>query len=201
MEAALARFQAADTQVLGVSIDSVFSHANWAASLGGVSFPLLADFHPKGALAESLGHYLAEAGITDRATVIIDKAGVVQHTSSVTPAGKREVDDLVAECERIQGAQESGATWTAAGVPEGTTLYVKSNCGPSRQSMLALDNLRLRDQVQVRNVTEDAAAGADLEAQGGKNQAPCLVIGGEAHYEAADIVAGLAERVAPLAGA
>ena len=41
----LPRFRAAHTQVLGVSVDSVFCHANWAASMGGVSFPLLADFH------------------------------------------------------------------------------------------------------------------------------------------------------------
>ena len=64
MEAALDRFRAADTQVLGVSIDSIHSHANWAHDVGGVSFPLLADFHPKGALAQSFGHYLADAGIT-----------------------------------------------------------------------------------------------------------------------------------------
>ena len=35
----------------GVSIDSVHSHANWGRELGGVSFPLLSDFEPKGAVA------------------------------------------------------------------------------------------------------------------------------------------------------
>lgn len=201
MEAALARFQAADTQVLGVSIDSVYSHANWASSLGGVSFPLLADFHPKGAVAQGLGHYLDAAGIGDRATVIIDKTGVVQYSVSVTPGGKREVDELVAECERVNAAQGGGAgTSSAAGVPAGTRLFVKSACGPSRQSLLALDNLGLRQQVQVDNVSENAAAKAELESLGGKDQAPCLILGGEATYEAADIVSSLAERVAPLAG-
>ena len=42
------RFNEADTQVLGVSIDSKHSHKKWAESLGGVSYPLLQDFHPKG---------------------------------------------------------------------------------------------------------------------------------------------------------
>ena len=70
------RVQAADTQVMGVSIDSRFSHDNWAKSCGGISFPLLQDFHPKGDMAKKYGVYLDDNGITDRATVIIDKQGL-----------------------------------------------------------------------------------------------------------------------------
>jgi len=70
-EALLPRFRAAHTQVLGVSVDSVYSHANWAASMGGISFPLLSDFQPRGALAEALGVFLAGAGITVRNSIIL----------------------------------------------------------------------------------------------------------------------------------
>jgi len=63
-EALISRFHAAHTQVLGISVDSIFCHAGWAQSLGGISFPLLADFNPKGAVAESYGLYLKDAGIT-----------------------------------------------------------------------------------------------------------------------------------------
>lgn len=94
-------FKAADTQVLGVSVDSRFCHENWANSLGGVSFPLLADFHPKGAMAQSYGVYLAEKGITDRATVIVDKQGIVRYAASVTPAGQRDPKDLLQQCQKI----------------------------------------------------------------------------------------------------
>ena len=89
-EAALDRFRAANTQVLGVSVDSVHSHANWGRDLGGVSFPLIADFEPKGAMAKAYGHYIEAAGIGDRATVIVDKDGKVAYSNSVTPAGKRD---------------------------------------------------------------------------------------------------------------
>ena len=51
----LPRFRAVHTQVLGVSIDSIYSHASWGSDLGGVSFPLLSDFEPKGAVARSYG--------------------------------------------------------------------------------------------------------------------------------------------------
>ena len=94
VEALLERFEAAHTQVLGVSVDSVHCHANWGRDLGGVSFPLLADFHPKGGVAQSYGLYLEDKGITDRATVIIDKTGVVRHASSVTPSGERDIEAL-----------------------------------------------------------------------------------------------------------
>ncbi len=87
--------------MLGVSIDSRFSHDNWAKSLGGVSFPLLQDFHPKGAMAEKYGAFLAEKGITDRATVIVDKAGVVRYAVSVGPAAERNPKDLLAECQKV----------------------------------------------------------------------------------------------------
>ena len=64
MERLLARFRSAHTQVLGVSVDSVYCHANWGQSMGGISFPLLADFHPKGAMASEYGLYLSDKGIT-----------------------------------------------------------------------------------------------------------------------------------------
>ena len=79
----------------------MYSHENWANSLGGVSFPLMADFHPKGAMAEKYGVYLADKGITDRATVIIDKQGVVRYAVSVTPGGERNPKDLLAECQKV----------------------------------------------------------------------------------------------------
>ena len=69
--------------------------------MGGVTFPLLADFHPKGATAQKYGVYLEDKGITDRATVIVDKNGVVRYAVSVTPAGKREAKDLLAEAQKV----------------------------------------------------------------------------------------------------
>ena len=76
-EADLSRFEDADTQVLGISIDSIPSHVAWAKSLGGITYPLLADFEPKGAVAKSFGAYRTADGISERALFIIDKQGKV----------------------------------------------------------------------------------------------------------------------------
>jgi len=76
-EADLSRFEDADTQVLGISVDSIPSHVAWAKSLGGITYPLLADFEPKGKVAQSFGAYRTADGITERALFVIDKEGKV----------------------------------------------------------------------------------------------------------------------------
>jgi peroxiredoxin len=68
------RFDQLDAQVLGVSVDSVWSHKAYAEKMG-IHYPLLADFHPRGAVAEKYGVYLADKGITGRAISIIDRDG------------------------------------------------------------------------------------------------------------------------------
>jgi len=72
----LPKLEAADAQVLGISVDSAWTHHAFAKSMG-IGYPLLADFHPKGEVAKKYGLYEAERGFTSRATVIVDKKGKV----------------------------------------------------------------------------------------------------------------------------
>lgn len=52
-------------------------------------------------MAKKYGAYLDDKGITDRATVIIDKQGIVRYAISVTPAGERNPKELLTECQKI----------------------------------------------------------------------------------------------------
>src|SRR5271168_3735628 len=70
------QFETLDAEVLGVSVDSVWSHKAYSEKMG-IKYSLLADFHPKGAMSEKYGVYLGEKGITGRSIIIIDKAGKV----------------------------------------------------------------------------------------------------------------------------
>jgi mycoredoxin-dependent peroxiredoxin len=70
------RFEQLDAQVLGLSVDSVWSHKAYADKMG-IHYPLLADFQPRGAVADKYGVYLADKGITGRAISIIDKNGKI----------------------------------------------------------------------------------------------------------------------------
>jgi mycoredoxin-dependent peroxiredoxin len=68
------QFEDLDAQVLGLSVDSVWSHKAYAEKMG-IQYPLLADFQPRGAVAAQYGVYLADKGITGRAISIIDRKG------------------------------------------------------------------------------------------------------------------------------
>lgn len=73
----LSRFEGYNTQVLGISVDSTDCNRAWAESLGGISYPLLSDFWPHGAVAEQYG-VLRSEGFSERALFIIDADGTVR---------------------------------------------------------------------------------------------------------------------------
>jgi mycoredoxin-dependent peroxiredoxin len=70
------RFDQLKAQVLGLSVDSVWSHKAFADKMG-IKYPLLADFQPRGAVADKFGVYLSDKGITGRAVAIIDGNGKI----------------------------------------------------------------------------------------------------------------------------
>lgn len=72
------RFDAADTAVLGLSIDAQPSKSAWAKELGVSSFDLLSDNYPYGDVAKKYGVFREKDGISDRAVFVIDKQGTVR---------------------------------------------------------------------------------------------------------------------------
>ena len=95
------RFEQLDAQVLGISVDSAWSHKAFADKLG-VTYPLLADFQPRGAVGEKFGVYLADKGITGRAIAIVDRGGKLawfkNYDLPVVPDLK-EVSDALAKVQ------------------------------------------------------------------------------------------------------
>ena len=72
LQAMLPRFEAADTAVFGVSVDSHWSNAAFARSLG-VRFPLLSDWKREASAA--YGVLLPDKGYSGRASFLVDKQG------------------------------------------------------------------------------------------------------------------------------
>ena len=64
-------------QVLSISIDSSYSHKIFAQR-DELDFPLLADFWPHGAVAESYGVFNAEVGVANRGTFLVDSSGMIR---------------------------------------------------------------------------------------------------------------------------
>jgi peroxiredoxin (alkyl hydroperoxide reductase subunit C) len=77
LDADLERFEAEDTQVLGMSADYTASNAAWAESLGVQNMPLLSDYWPHGEVAQAYG-VLHPQGFAERATFIVDKEGTIR---------------------------------------------------------------------------------------------------------------------------
>jgi peroxiredoxin (alkyl hydroperoxide reductase subunit C) len=66
----LPQFEERGVKLYGVSVDGAFCHKAFQRELG-ISIPLLADFHPKGAVAEKYGVYAESHGVAKRALVMI----------------------------------------------------------------------------------------------------------------------------------
>ncbi|MGH7242129.1 MAG: redoxin domain-containing protein [Phycisphaerales bacterium] len=72
----LPEFQKYKAELLGISVDGVWCHSEFAKARH-LHFPLLADFEPKGAVAKSYGAYREKDGFCERALFVIDPEGKV----------------------------------------------------------------------------------------------------------------------------
>jgi peroxiredoxin len=79
----LPEFEKHDAQVIGISVDSLYSHGAWGV-VRGITYPLLADFHPKGEVSRLYGVMRQAEGFSERALYIIDRQGTIRY-SHVSP--------------------------------------------------------------------------------------------------------------------
>ncbi len=84
-------------------MDSSSSLKAFAAGMGGVAYPLLADFYPHGAVLQSYGLLNEERGTGRRAALLIDKEGIVRWMYTPEPGTLPTPDDVLAELDRIRG--------------------------------------------------------------------------------------------------
>jgi peroxiredoxin len=68
--------EARDAALVGISVDSAFSHAAFRERLG-LTIPLLADFHPKGEVCAAYGAMIEQRGHSNRSLVLVGPDGVV----------------------------------------------------------------------------------------------------------------------------
>ncbi|MEM0955369.1 MAG: peroxiredoxin [Pseudomonadota bacterium] len=104
-------FKSRGAEVVGVSIDSQFTHSAWrntsveAGGIGPVGFPLVADVSHAIVKDYGIEH---DDGVALRASFLIDKEGVVQHAVvNNLPLG-RNVDEMLRVLDALQFAEEYG---------------------------------------------------------------------------------------------
>jgi len=133
-------FQARGVEVIGISIDSQFTHNAWRntaindGGIGSVQYPLVADV--KHEICKAYDVELEAAGVALRGSFLIDKNGVVRHqVVNDLPLG-RNVDEMLRMVDALQFHEEHGevcpAQWVKdkAGMeasPEGVAKYLSEH--------------------------------------------------------------------------
>ena len=92
-------FEAANTQVLGISTDSPFSHENWAKSVGISNYPLLSDVHRTA--AKDWGVYRPDWNANVRATFIVDANGTVRFIERYGKGELPDPDKILTEVKKL----------------------------------------------------------------------------------------------------
>ncbi len=100
-QADIAKFTDTDTQVFGISVDSVPALKRWSEDLApetkGLSFPLLSDF--KRTVVKDYGIFNEAQGFGMRATFVVDKEGVIRHVeeggTAINPASAFEACSML----------------------------------------------------------------------------------------------------------
>ncbi|EAY01083.1 thioredoxin peroxidase [Trichomonas vaginalis G3] len=129
-------FKKIGCEVLGLSVDSVFTHLAWIntprkeGGLGEIKYPLIGDLGGK--IAKDYGFYMCEAGHTLRGTAIIDPEGIIRHVQMNHPDVGRNVDEILRLVKAYQFAAKHGEVCPAQWHGEGD-LTIKPNPKASKE--------------------------------------------------------------------
>jgi peroxiredoxin len=108
MQQHLDRIRSYDADVIAVSVDSHESHRAWA-QYQGLTFPLLSDFWPHGAVAELYGVLRPADGISERALFFVDRDGLIQDVWIGEHPGVQPPIELVLESlDRLRAVSAPG---------------------------------------------------------------------------------------------
>jgi peroxiredoxin 2/4 len=103
-------FEEINTQVLGVSVDSVYSHEAWLKELGDFNYPLLSDMTKE--VSFNYNVLLPEEGISLRGAFVIDPDGVLQCYMVNNLAVGRNVDELLRLIRAFQTGDLCPVGWS-----------------------------------------------------------------------------------------
>lgn len=111
-------FQALGCELLGLSVDSVFSHIAWVRSIRAefgveIPFPIAEDLSMSIAVAYGMIHPSDTDTATVRASFLIDPAGIVRMLSYYPMATGRNVDELLRTLAALQETDASGLSTPA----------------------------------------------------------------------------------------
>ncbi len=93
-------FEKNQAVVLGISVDNAPTLFAWTKEMGGVWFPVLSDFSPHGAVAQSYG-VLRGDGTAERALFVIDKQGIIRYIEIHDINTVPRLEELIGQLAKI----------------------------------------------------------------------------------------------------
>jgi alkyl hydroperoxide reductase subunit AhpC len=87
--------------VLGISCDHAASHRAWATALGGLPYPELSDWEPKGQVSRAYGLWNSERGASQRAVLIIDTDGIIRYRRTYSAPNLPDLEEIMRELEKL----------------------------------------------------------------------------------------------------
>ena len=87
--------------MLGISCDHVNAHRAWSTAMGGLPYPELSDWHPKGEVTTAYGLWNEERGAGTRAVIIVDQDGIVRFRQTYAPGTLPEPDRILEELQSL----------------------------------------------------------------------------------------------------
>src|SRR2546426_961080 len=97
----MSEFRKFDAELLGVSVDGVWSHLAFSKDRN-LNFPLLSDFDPKGAISRTYGVFAERSGESARALFVIDPKGIIRW-SYLSPDGVNPgADGILSALEKLK---------------------------------------------------------------------------------------------------
>ena len=103
-------FKAAGAEIIGCSIDSVFSHKKWLKDdLGNLGYPLVADMTKR--ISRDYGVLMEEKGFSTRGTFIIDPNQKIQFMGIHNTAVGRDAKEILRVLKGCQSGELCGAGW------------------------------------------------------------------------------------------
>lgn len=87
--------------MLGISCDHVAAHRAWTTAIGGLPYPELSDWHPKGKVTQAYGLWNEERGAGNRAVIVVDKNGIIRHRQTYTPGNIPDPVEILKVVEKL----------------------------------------------------------------------------------------------------
>lgn len=96
----LPEFKKYKAELLGISVDGIWCHIAFTKERN-LHFPLLSDFHPKGAISQKYGAFRENDGTCERALYVIDKNGVITWSYLSPVAENPGADGILEALEKL----------------------------------------------------------------------------------------------------